>query len=107
MKASLLTLVLAFRHCAAFHRGGAGRPQGIRPGTRVPHGKVAADTYESKSLGFQRKFTIYTPPGYSKEKSTRCSTCSMDRATTRPVGSKRARLTSSWTISTRRGRPCP
>lgn len=33
----------------------------------VPHGNVAAEKYDSKSLGFERKLTVYTPPGYSKE----------------------------------------
>jgi enterochelin esterase-like enzyme len=43
-------------------------PQGFDQVRQVPHGKVVTDTYESKSLGFQRKLTVYTPPGYSKEK---------------------------------------
>ncbi len=42
-------------------------PRGFDQVRQAPHGKVATDTYESKSLGFQRKLTIYTPPGYSKE----------------------------------------
>ena len=43
-------------------------PQGFDQVRQVLHGKVATDDYESKSLGFPRKLTIYTPPGYSKEK---------------------------------------
>lgn len=43
-------------------------PQGFDQVRQTPHGKVATDAYESKSLGFQRKLTIYTPPGYSKDK---------------------------------------
>jgi enterochelin esterase-like enzyme len=43
-------------------------PQGFDQVRQVPHGKVATDTYVSKTLGFQRKLTIYTPPGYVKEK---------------------------------------
>ena len=34
----------------------------------MPHGKVATEEYDSKSLGFKRKLTVYTPPGYSKDK---------------------------------------
>ena len=43
-------------------------PQGFDQVRQVPHGKVVADAYGSKSLGFQRNLTIYTPPGYDKEK---------------------------------------
>jgi len=30
----------------------------------VPHGKVAQFVYDSKAIGMQRRFYIYTPPGY-------------------------------------------
>jgi len=43
-------------------------PKGFDRVREVPHGNVATEKYESKSLGFQRKLTIYTLPGYSKEK---------------------------------------
>ena len=42
-------------------------PQGFDEVRQTPHGKVATDTYQSKALGFQRKLTVYTPPGYNKE----------------------------------------
>lgn len=35
----------------------------------IPHGKIDTVWYESKTVGNQRKAIIYTPPGYSKEKS--------------------------------------
>lgn len=34
----------------------------------VPHGKVDTLVYNSKTVGTQRKLTVYTPPSYSKDK---------------------------------------
>src|SRR6266498_3598476 len=34
----------------------------------VPHGKVDTLVYNSKTVGSQRKLTVYTPPSYSKDK---------------------------------------
>lgn len=34
----------------------------------IPHGKLEMITYESKSVGTTRKMTVYTPPGYTKNK---------------------------------------
>ena len=34
----------------------------------VPHGKVDTLTYDSKTVGTKRKTTVYTPPGFSKNK---------------------------------------
>jgi enterochelin esterase-like enzyme len=43
-------------------------PKGFDKARAVPHGKVAADAYQSKSLGMERKLNVYTPPGYDKQK---------------------------------------
>jgi enterochelin esterase-like enzyme len=43
-------------------------PAGFDQPREVAHGQVISETYESKSLGFERKLTVYTPPGYTKEK---------------------------------------
>lgn len=42
-------------------------PQGFDQPRDVPHGQVTTETYDSKSLGFPRKLTVYTPPGFSKD----------------------------------------
>jgi enterochelin esterase-like enzyme len=34
----------------------------------VPHGKVTTEKYQSKALGFERKMTVYTTPGYDSHK---------------------------------------
>lgn len=34
----------------------------------IPHGKIDTITYESKTVGNNRRALIYTPPGYSKSK---------------------------------------
>ena len=34
----------------------------------IPHGKIDTITYNSKSVGTNRKTLIYTPPGYSTDK---------------------------------------
>ena len=34
----------------------------------IPHGKVETVEYDSKTVGTKRKVSIYTPPGYSKDK---------------------------------------
>ncbi len=36
--------------------------------TDIPHGKIDTITYESKTVGTNRRALIYTPPGYSKNK---------------------------------------
>ena len=38
----------------------------VRPG--IAHGKIDTIVYDSKTVGTKRKATIYTPPGYSKDK---------------------------------------
>jgi len=43
-------------------------PAGFDQEKDIPHGNVETKTYDSKSLGFERKLTVYTPPGYSAEK---------------------------------------
>jgi enterochelin esterase-like enzyme len=43
-------------------------PAGFDQPREVAHGQVINETYESKVLGFERKLTVYTPPGYTKEK---------------------------------------
>jgi enterochelin esterase-like enzyme len=43
-------------------------PTGFDQAREGPHGNVVTETYESKALGFERKLTVYTPPGYSKDK---------------------------------------
>ena len=37
--------------------------------TNIPHGKIDTITYNSKSVGNDRKMLVYTPPGYSKSKT--------------------------------------
>ncbi|MDP4217908.1 MAG: alpha/beta hydrolase-fold protein [Bacteroidota bacterium] len=34
----------------------------------IPHGKLDTMTYDSKSVGTTRRFLVYTPPGFSKNK---------------------------------------
>jgi len=34
----------------------------------IAHGKIDTVSYESKTVGTERKAVIYTPPGYSKDK---------------------------------------
>lgn len=34
----------------------------------VPHGQVKTETYNSKTLGFERKLTVYLPPGFTTDK---------------------------------------
>jgi enterochelin esterase-like enzyme len=36
----------------------------------VPHGRVQMNWFESKTLGVNRKFYVYTPPGYEKNKKS-------------------------------------
>lgn len=43
-------------------------PAGYDQVREVPHGNVTTETYASKSLGFDRKLTVYTPPGFDKSK---------------------------------------
>lgn len=37
--------------------------------TAIPHGNIDTITYNSKTVGNKRKAIIYTPPGYSKDKT--------------------------------------
>lgn len=37
----------------------------------VPHGDIRTHWYHSKSLGTARRLTVYTPPGYDKDRSVR------------------------------------
>ncbi len=37
----------------------------------VPHGEIRTHWYNSKSLNSVRRLTVYTPPGYDKERSAR------------------------------------
>jgi enterochelin esterase-like enzyme len=37
----------------------------------VPHGEIRTHWYHSTSLGTVRRLTVYTPPGYDKNRSTR------------------------------------
>ncbi|MGH9721162.1 MAG: alpha/beta hydrolase [Bryobacteraceae bacterium] len=37
----------------------------------VPHGSVQAVWYKSPTIGTTRRFFVYTPPGYDKDRSTR------------------------------------
>ncbi len=68
MKTSSLILVLAFAVAPLFAvAADEAAPKGFDQARDVPRGRVATETYPSKSLKFDRKFTVYTPPGYSKE----------------------------------------
>src|SRR5580693_5862865 len=40
-------------------------------GKPVPHGTIRTHWYESKSLGTERRLTVYTPPGYDSAERTR------------------------------------
>ncbi|HET6251931.1 MAG TPA: alpha/beta hydrolase-fold protein [Tepidisphaeraceae bacterium] len=42
-------------------------PAGFDVAKDVPHGKLETITYASKTTGDDRKATVYTPPGYSKD----------------------------------------
>src|SRR4051812_1635338 len=42
-------------------------PQGYDKPRDVPHGQVATEEYDSKTLGFKRKLTVYTPPGFNRQ----------------------------------------
>ena len=35
----------------------------------IPHGRIDTIKYKSKTVGVTRRALIYTPPGYSKEKT--------------------------------------
>ncbi|HUP38906.1 MAG TPA: alpha/beta hydrolase-fold protein [Vicinamibacterales bacterium] len=59
--ASTITSVLEIRHSApAFYDA--------QP---VPHGEIRTHWYHSKSLGTVRRLTVYTPPGYDEDRSTK------------------------------------
>src|SRR5947208_17035572 len=40
-------------------------------GQPVPHGEIRTDWYHSKSVNSLRRLTVYTPPGYDANASTR------------------------------------
>jgi enterochelin esterase-like enzyme len=40
-------------------------------GQNVPHGEIRTHWYHSKSLGTLRRLTVYTPPGYDRDRQTR------------------------------------
>ena len=61
---ALLTLALATPRL----RADDAAPEGFDQPREVPHGKVTTETYPSKTLGFDRKLTVYTPPGFDREK---------------------------------------
>jgi enterochelin esterase-like enzyme len=44
-------------------------PAGIDAERDVPHGELETIEYESKSVGTTRKMQVYTPPGYSKDRT--------------------------------------
>lgn len=44
-------------------------PDGVEAEKDVPHGKLEMIEYDSKTVGTTRKMQIYTPPGYSREKT--------------------------------------
>ncbi len=59
--ASTITSVLEIRHPSpAFYDA--------KP---VPHGDIRTHWYHSKSLASVRRLTVYTPPGYEKDRSTK------------------------------------
>ncbi|HTK78449.1 MAG TPA: alpha/beta hydrolase-fold protein [Gemmataceae bacterium] len=45
-------------------------PRGFdRPRDKIDHGKLETIEYDSKTVGVKRKAQVYTPPGYSKDKT--------------------------------------
>lgn len=66
-----ILLLLATAICTLHTADGADDvlPQGYDQPREVEHGKVTLESYESKSLGFTRKLTVYSPPGYDKTKN--------------------------------------
>jgi len=70
MKQLIITLgiTLLYCHFALSHNLVAPAPPGydiVREG--IPHGKIDTITYQSKTIGSNRRAIIYTPPGYSKD----------------------------------------
>jgi enterochelin esterase-like enzyme len=43
-------------------------PAGYDQTRSVPKGEVTTETYSSKTLGLERKLTVYTPPGFERSK---------------------------------------
>lgn len=43
-------------------------PAGYDQSRSVPKGEVTTETYASKTLGLERKLTVYTPPGFDRSK---------------------------------------
>jgi len=66
----LIVAILLFTYMAGFAQGAVKvAPQGfdlLRSG--IPQGKIDTISYNSKTVGADRKTLIYTPPGYSKDK---------------------------------------
>jgi len=66
---ALFVVLLAFGYSAKSQNTVTPAPLGfdvIRES--IPHGKIDTITYNSKSVGANRKTLIYTPPGYSADK---------------------------------------
>jgi enterochelin esterase-like enzyme len=66
---ALFVVLLAFGYLAKSQNTVTPAPLGfdvIRES--IPHGKIDTITYNSKSVGTNRKTLIYTPPGYSADK---------------------------------------
>jgi enterochelin esterase-like enzyme len=60
----------AFVFCANGQNIAKYAPQGFDSlRTDVPHGRIDTVTYASKTVGTMRRTIIYTPPGFSKEKT--------------------------------------
>ncbi len=64
----LLATVVPFIGLIAASADETVAPTGFDQVREVSHGQVKTETYQSKSLGFERKLTVYTPPGYDKAK---------------------------------------
>jgi enterochelin esterase-like enzyme len=62
--------LLVFVFCANAQDIAKHAPQGFDAlRTDVPHGRIDTVTYASKTVGTMRRAVIYTPPGFSKEKT--------------------------------------
>lgn len=68
-----ISLTLAFLLFLGFGVKSQNPVQPASPGfdifrSGIPHGTIDTVVYDSKTVGTKRKATIYTPPGYSKDK---------------------------------------
>jgi enterochelin esterase-like enzyme len=71
MKKTLLFITILC--CSLFFATAQDVVEHAKPGfdveqTNIPHGKIDTISYSSKTVGVNRKATIYTPPGFSKNK---------------------------------------